>query len=264
VNGHPTGTDLTSGTINANTFTDVFPGAWYEVAVTDYNLTADTKYAIVVRCLNGSDEDYVGWRDDYSSPTYTGGNAERSTNSGGAWTSYTGDDLMFEVWGHVLPVAYYQTVSEILGVVDSVGKVKGLHQTASEILGMLDSTPTRAAFKQPVSEKLGMVDSAPAKASFKQSVADSLGMVDSTPRTRRVFQTVQESLSMSDSVGTKAAFKRAVAEVLGLLDSATRGFPLKVVISEALGLRDRLEARRHAGKIGDLPDDTITGGAPPE
>jgi len=163
---------------------------------------------------------------------------------------------------YTVPTAYTQTISDILGMVDSVSKQLTLKKTITDILGMLDSVATRGALKKSVSDILGMLDSVPTRAAFRQAVSDVLGLTDSAARTRHVFQAVSESLGLSDSVGTKAAFKQAVSDILGLVDSAARARGFPVTISEILGLRDRVEARRRAGKIGDLPDDTITGGAP--
>lgn len=118
-----------------------------------------------------------------------------------------------------------------------------------------------AAYTQTVSEILGMVDSVPTKATFHLTVSDSLGMVDSALRKGAFKQAVSDSLGMSDAVGTKAAFKQAISDVLGIVDSASRARGFLITISEILGMRDRVEGRKHAGKIGDLPDDTITGGA---
>ena len=114
-------------------------------------------------------------------------------------------------------------------------------QTISDILGMVDSISKPAAFKRSVSEVLGMVDYSIAKGTFKKAVSDLLGL--------------------ADAVGTKGTFKHSVADVLGMLDTATRSRGSPVTISEILGMRDRVETRKRLSKIGDLPDDTITGGA---
>jgi hypothetical protein len=95
--GHPTGDDLTSGTIDGNSLSTT--PTWYEIALTEYTLSAHTKYAIVVRAPNGNDLNLAPWRWDESSPTYAGGNREYSWDSGDTWDSSTSVDLMFEVWG---------------------------------------------------------------------------------------------------------------------------------------------------------------------
>jgi hypothetical protein len=96
--GHPTGSDLCSGTIDGNSLTTVTTGAWYEITLgSGYALSASTKYAIVLRAPNGDSSNQCRWRRDISSPTYAGGCYEYSTDSGSTWTSYD-YDTMFEEW----------------------------------------------------------------------------------------------------------------------------------------------------------------------
>jgi hypothetical protein len=96
--GHPTGADLTSGTIDGNSLTTNAVGAWYNIALTELSLSANTKYAIVVRAPSGNGSNYVGWKADNPYPTYANGNSEISSDSGDTWTSNVAYDFMFEVW----------------------------------------------------------------------------------------------------------------------------------------------------------------------
>ena len=95
---HPNGTDLTNGTTDGNTLPTGAPYEWREITLTELSLNASTKYAIVVRALNGNATNTLYWFCDITSPTYAGGNFEDSTNSGGTWASVTEKDFMFEVW----------------------------------------------------------------------------------------------------------------------------------------------------------------------
>lgn len=119
--GHPTGSDLTSGTIDGNTFTTDGNGAWYEITFTEYTFLANTKYAIVCRALNGSYSPHndVVWR-GVNPGGYADGNSEQSNDSGGTWSD-TGRDNAFEVWGN-LPVEYIN-VSESGAGVDAILEV---------------------------------------------------------------------------------------------------------------------------------------------
>jgi hypothetical protein len=96
--GHPTGADLTSGTIDANTLTSTAPGEVYEIPVTEYILSASTKYAVVVRLPAGTASQYVRWRFDSANP-YADGNQETSPNSGSGWSTQANYDSYFEIWG---------------------------------------------------------------------------------------------------------------------------------------------------------------------
>lgn len=113
--GKPTGKDLTSGMTNANLFTTIAPGQLYEIAVTEYTPSPNTKYVIIARILGGDWANCVYYRSDSSSPTYAYGNWLASGNSGSSWGAYTGVDMMFEVWGSPWPY----------GKVTVIGTAKG-------------------------------------------------------------------------------------------------------------------------------------------
>jgi hypothetical protein len=97
--GKPTGDDLTSGTADADGFTEDSSGAWYEISITEYELEASTQYAIVMRCPDGDISNLAELRMDYTSSTYDGGQLLVGVSSGGTWYSLATCDLMFEVWG---------------------------------------------------------------------------------------------------------------------------------------------------------------------
>jgi len=93
---HPTGVDLCIATFNGNEVPYLGSGGagWLWVPFTTSPwLNNATRYAIVVRCATGG----LYWRSDNSSPSYTGGNREYSTNAGTSWTSDVAKDYMFKV-----------------------------------------------------------------------------------------------------------------------------------------------------------------------
>jgi len=172
--------------------------------------------------------------------------------------------LVYEAEFWQVGVAYYQTIEDSLGMVDSVVAPKAAFKipVPVEKLGLTDVVTSKAAFRQAAIDKLGMAESVTPKWDAHVAVTDILGMVDSIPAPKSSLKiAVSEVLGMLDSVAKKAAFKQAVSEVLGMLDFAvrSRGFP--VTISEILGLRDYLEAKKHVGRLGDLPDHYREGGA---
>jgi hypothetical protein len=100
--GHPTGNDLCSGTTNGNTLPTGSPYEWREITLgAGYDLAASTKYAIVARAPSGNATNLLYWRLDYTTPTYSGGAYERSTDGGSSWTTSTAYDFMFDEWGEV-------------------------------------------------------------------------------------------------------------------------------------------------------------------
>lgn len=95
VNGHPTGADLVSATIDGsitNAIQAETSGDFYDfMFASGYALSPSTKYAIVIRVSSGT----IYWR--YNSfGSYSGGSREHSTNSGSIWTTYSAHDYMFQ------------------------------------------------------------------------------------------------------------------------------------------------------------------------
>jgi len=99
IDGHPTGEDLCSGTTDGDTLPVAYSGEWREVSLgAGAALSADTKYAIVVRALSGDQNNYVRWRYSSSAP-YPRGVHEFSSDAGVTWETDATRDMMFEEWG---------------------------------------------------------------------------------------------------------------------------------------------------------------------
>lgn len=99
--GKPTGGALCSGTIDGNSVTTDVAGAWYEITLgAGFDLVAaGTQYAIEARAPTGDAGNWLQWRGDSSSPTYTEGYAASTSDGWTTWSQHTDYDLMFEDWG---------------------------------------------------------------------------------------------------------------------------------------------------------------------
>ncbi|MCK9569860.1 hypothetical protein M0R72_13030 [Candidatus Pacearchaeota archaeon] len=102
INGHATGPDLCSGTVNGNTLplysANLYPS---QVAmIGDCTVKPGTQYAIVISAPSGdgSNHAYI-WCNTTPENVYTGGTAEYSNNNGGDWTTDAAD-CWFEIWGY--------------------------------------------------------------------------------------------------------------------------------------------------------------------
>ncbi len=96
----PSGTDLGSGTTNGDDVTDNTDGEWIEITLSVGVFASTDKYALILSGPAGASAgNYLGWHDDGSSPTYTGGALCTSGDSGGSWAENTDQDQLFEEWG---------------------------------------------------------------------------------------------------------------------------------------------------------------------
>lgn len=95
--GRPTGDSLATGTIDVQYMASVNK-LWYTILMTEYNLTAGTKYAIVLSA------DCAGvYIRSKSIGEYDGGEFWISVDGGLSWNEYD-FDMMFEVYGNLAPV----------------------------------------------------------------------------------------------------------------------------------------------------------------
>lgn len=96
--GDPTGADLTAGTTDGNTLTTGTGGEWRTIDLTNYALSADTMYAIVVRAAAGNSSNKGLWRLD-TTGGFSGGEATQSGDGGSSWSTIAGDDFTFDIPG---------------------------------------------------------------------------------------------------------------------------------------------------------------------
>jgi len=96
--GQPTGSDLTTGTVAETNINSGYTRVM--IPVTDLTLTGGTQYAMYLSCDASCDNtNNYDWYWDESSPSYSGGNAGTSNNSGATVANnYTSIDAMFELW----------------------------------------------------------------------------------------------------------------------------------------------------------------------
>lgn len=121
--GKPTGSDLTSGTMDssliiATTGVGAYNGKLYEIPVTEYLLRANTLYAIVLRTAGGDGVNYILWTFGQAGggrvyPMYLYGKAWASADLGVTWGLPVLDrDYWFEVWGNDAKTEVSETTSQ--------------------------------------------------------------------------------------------------------------------------------------------------------
>ena len=94
-NGHPSGNDLGTGTLNGNNVSDVWP-EWYFVDISPVAVSADVKYALVLHAPNAGGDNNFYWM--LKLDAYAGGNLEYIGSGETDWTSVPEFDAFFQVW----------------------------------------------------------------------------------------------------------------------------------------------------------------------
>jgi len=236
-NGHPTGEDLCSGTTNGNTLTTDTDGEWREIIIGDgYSLSGSTKYAIVVRALDGNGTNHVGWRMDDSSPTYSGGNAEYSIDGGENWSSSSTRDFMFEEWGCLISGHYGRVGTALLGLLSTGSRSLVLGRSDTALLGLKSIGSRALALSRLDIALLGLKGIASRFRSYTRTNTALLGL--KTTATRAVALTRSKTALLGlKIVGSRAiAITRSKIALLGLLGTGSRALHLSRSKTALLGL----------------------------
>lgn len=99
----PTGSDLTSGSLDYTDLIDDAETEWIVLPLTDYTLSANTTYAIIIREASGDTDNKYESRIK-TTGTYSGGNNLTSSDSGSSWTVGSAD-ILFDLYGDTETVA---------------------------------------------------------------------------------------------------------------------------------------------------------------
>jgi len=258
--GHPTGGDLTSGTTDGNTLPTGSPYEWREISLTEYALQANTKYAIVVRALNGNSSNSLKWRADSSAPAYIDGCCETSSDSGSSWTSYTGLDMMFEVWGNATggPTMVYVTDSitltdsklvdkTLLLVADAIGltdsQLVNKNITITDLISLLDGVLRNKSIT--IEDGIGLSDALLRHKTL--TITDTITLDDVAELVTGIVKYVTDSIGLTDQ--TLVNKNLIVQDVIAALDEVFRHRP-QILVSDAITLTEVLTL----GKLCNIVD----------
>jgi len=106
----PTGSDLTSGSLDYVDLIDDGDTEWIVLPLTSYTLSASTTYAIVIREASGDSSNKYEARIK-TTGSYSGGNNLTSSDSGSTWTVGT-SDILFDLYGDTDATAVVETLTE--------------------------------------------------------------------------------------------------------------------------------------------------------
>lgn len=218
----PTGDDLCSGAITCTDLTTDEAGAWETITLgSGCELSADVKYAIVIRAINGNSSNRVySCADDSNTeppPAYSGGSWLYSSDSGVSWTVWTAVDLMFEEWGDT------PSISRVVGFVRSPASALRSISTFSAVWsGVTDTLVTIAA-------SLTVATSVAYQWAAKRTVSPSLTL------TATISRTVTKTRSVAVSLTAAVSFliNEAVGRALKVITTVSHVFSIKSVVSHA-------------------------------
>jgi len=260
--GQPSGSDLSTGSINANTFDEYGP-LQETISMSSYQLQASTKYAIVARAINGDVSNFVAWR-YVPSATYTGGDIEWSSNSGSTFTAFTDIDFMFAVYGTTSGGAATSSVylTQSLSLTDvyskakitSLSKLDTLSSSDNVLRNKITSVSNSDAinlsdlFNSQINKVISLLDNLSLSDAFSKNkitskgISEALSLTDNFLKNKITFTSLTDSLTLSEAFYSQTTIIRSIfiSESLSLSDSISKQFVFNRLISDSLSLNDIL------------------------
>jgi len=105
----PTGSDLTSGTLDYTDLIDDGDTEWVTLPLSSYTLSANTTYALVIREASGNALNKYEARIK-TTGSYSGGNNLTSSDSGSSW-SIGSSDILFDLYGDTEAKAFVDVLT---------------------------------------------------------------------------------------------------------------------------------------------------------
>jgi hypothetical protein len=209
VNDQPTGSALSSGTINANTF-DLYGATEQAVSMsTSYELQPSTTYAIVIHITGGSTSVCVLW--NYAGAGgYSGGNIVESQDSGSSWTDYTDIDFLFEVNGTAVSVT-------IAGQADGVADVSGTLNGIGKLSGTIDDTTSIESSLKGHGELIGVIDNISSLEGILKGQGDLLGTSDSITEILGDLKGIGKLITTTDSIADVGGTLGGIGDLSGTI-----------------------------------------------
>lgn len=130
------------------------------------------------------------------------------------------------------------TVSDTIGLGDTVSPAPGYATNVSDGVGLGDSSVTSAGFALTVSDAMPVIEDVAVGGS--QSASDGVGLADTVSATADYARASADTAGLTDSVGFGAGSSRSTSDSAGLSDSVSISFSSGIIISDSAGLSDRV------------------------
>ena len=127
---------------------------------------------------------------------------------------------------------FEETVTEAVGITDTVLPAKSITVVIEEAIGITDDTPIEQS--KVITESVGITDDTPIEQS--KVITESVGITDDTPIEQS--KVITEAIGISDTTSRVVDAARVIAEGIGLTDDTTRIIDWTRVIAEGVGITD--------------------------
>jgi|GEM_PF-4840892 len=140
--------------------------------------------------------------------------------------------------------AYERTVTDTVGLADTLTTARNLAKSVSDPVGMTDTVATARTLPRSIADALGITDSVNALKKLVRTISDAIGLTDTLSTKRGLSRTVSDPAAATDSIATARELARTFAETADITDDISTSRSIVKTISDTLGITDVLSRAR--------------------
>jgi len=163
--------------------------------------------------------------------------------------------------------AYQRSVTDTVGVTDTVTNVREIFETIADTVGITDAVTTVRELYKTITDDVGITDTLATVTGKVATIADTVGVTDTIANVRELYKTLTDSVGITDTLTTVREIYKTLSDTVGVTDTLTVIRELYKTIANAVGVTDTVSTARGVFKtISDavgITDviETITGKA---
>jgi len=133
---------------------------------------------------------------------------------------------------------YYKTISNTVGLADTVATMGAFKKTVSEAQGITDTIATSVGFFKTIANSIGIADAISTFITKIQSFADTVGITDTVSAVGAFIKNIANNVGITDVISSIGAFVKAFANTVGSTDAIATSIGFFKTIADTVGITD--------------------------
>ena len=140
--------------------------------------------------------------------------------------------------------AYQETITDTVGLTDTITTARALAKSVSENAGITDSLATSRNIPRSFGNSTGITDTLATARNMPRSFSDSVGISDSISVIKKLVKIITDALGITDAIANRRELSRSVSETAGLTDTTAQARDLARNFADTAAATDETTTAR--------------------
>lgn len=166
-----------------------------------------------------------------------GGWILQTTSSGTAYQRSVSDSVgITDTISRV--IGRYKTISDSVGITDTVSNARSLYKTIADAVGVTDTVVRSAGIYKTLSDTVGITDTLSTALIIYASILDTVGITDTLTTSILRAVTLQNTVGVTDTLSTVRNIVKTIADDIGITDTLTTARDIVISFADNVGITD--------------------------